>query len=106
MTGGPELIPQLLEDALKSEKKDLQHKRLAQYRVLEEKHQAKKAFSSNEEFLYQSNIRVDIETDAEDTPIVSSFVFNISISGIRNIKTTINADGKQYLGKEEMSDVV
>ena len=50
--------------------------------------------------------RVDIETDAEDTPIVSSFVFNISISGIRNIKTTINADGKQYLGKEEMSDVV
>lgn len=63
MTGGPELIPQLLEDALKSEKKDLQHKRLAQYRVLEEKHQAKEAFSSNEEFLYQSNIRVDVEAD-------------------------------------------
>lgn len=63
MTGGPELIAKLIEDAAKAEKKDPHHKRLAQYRVLEEKHQAKETFSSNEEFLYQSNIRVDIDTD-------------------------------------------
>lgn len=63
MTGGPELISQLAEDAKYADKKDPQHKRLAQYRVLEEKHQAKEAFSSNEEFLYESNIRVEIATD-------------------------------------------
>jgi len=63
MTGGPELITQLAQDAEEAGKKDPQHKRLAQYRVLEEKHHAKEAFSSNEEFLYQSNIRVDIDTD-------------------------------------------
>lgn len=60
MTGSPELISRLIEDAAKVEKRDMQHKRLAQYRVLEEKHHAKEAFSSNEEFLYQSNIRVEI----------------------------------------------
>lgn len=63
MTGGPDLIATLAQDAAKTEKKDLQHKRLAQYRVLEEKHQAKQVFSSNEEFLYQSNIQVEIHTD-------------------------------------------
>ena len=63
MTGGPELISKLIKDAAKAEKKDLQHKRLDQYRVLEEKHHAKEKFSSNEEFLYQSNIRVEISTD-------------------------------------------
>lgn len=63
MTGGPELIAQLAADAEQAQKKDPQHKRLAQYRVLEEKHQAKEAFSSNEEFLYESNIRVDVCTD-------------------------------------------
>lgn len=63
MTGGPELIGKLAEDAAKADKKDLQHKRLAQYRVLEEKHCAKEAFASNEEFLYQSNIQVEINTD-------------------------------------------
>ena len=63
MTGGPELIARLAQDAAEAEKKDSQHKRLAQYRVLEEKHQVKETFSSNEEFLFQSNIRVEIRTD-------------------------------------------
>lgn len=63
MTGSPELIDQLFADVSKAEKKDPQHKRLAQYRVLEEKYHAKEGFSSNEDFLYQSNIRVEIEND-------------------------------------------
>lgn len=63
MTGGPELISQLVEDVAKVEKKDLQHTRLAQYRLLEEKYSAKENYSSNEEFLYQSNICVEIESD-------------------------------------------
>lgn len=63
MTGEPGLIGRLAEEASKAEKKDLQHNRLAQYRVLEEKHQAKQVFSSNEEFLRQSNIRVTMHED-------------------------------------------
>lgn len=66
MTGGPELIGKLSADAEAAGKKDPTHKRLAQYRVLEEKHNAREEFSSNEEFLYQSNIRVEIGHDCEN----------------------------------------
>jgi len=63
MTGTPDLIPTLLADAKAAGRKDPEHKRLQQYRVLEEKHRAKKAVSSNEEFLYSSGIRVEIGSD-------------------------------------------
>ena len=63
MTGTPDLIPRLIRDANAATKKDPDHKRLAQYRVLEEKYHAREEFSSNEAFLYQSNIRVEISTD-------------------------------------------
>lgn len=63
MTGTPEILPHLLADAEKAERKDSEHKRLKQYRILEEKHQARSEFSSNEEFLYQSNVRVDFAAD-------------------------------------------
>lgn len=65
MTGTPELLSQLLADAEKAERKDPKHKRLKQYRILEEKHQARAEFASNEEFLYKSNIRVDISADCD-----------------------------------------
>lgn len=65
MIGSPALIPQLIADADVAPVKDPEHKRLKQYRVLEEKHLAKQAFGSNEEFLYQSNIRVEIGHDCE-----------------------------------------
>ena len=65
MTGTPELLPQLIADAEGAEKKDPAHKRLKQYRILEDKRQARSEFSSNEEFLYQSNVRVDISTDCQ-----------------------------------------
>lgn len=63
MTGTPELLPRLLADAEKAERRDPGHKRLQQYRILEEKHQARSEFRSNEEFLYKSNIRVRIMED-------------------------------------------
>lgn len=63
MTGSPEILPHLLADAEKAERKDSEHKRLKQYRILEEKYQARSEFSSNEEFLYQSNVRVDFAAD-------------------------------------------
>ena len=59
----PELIGQLMEDVAKAPRKDPQHKRLQQYRVLEQKHQAKAELGSNEAFLYRSNIRVNIAHD-------------------------------------------
>lgn len=45
--------------------------------------------------------KVIIHTGAEDTPTVTSYVFSVTISGIQNIKTTINANGEKYLGKDE-----
>ena len=63
MTGSPDLIQTLIADAEATPTKDPEHKRLAQYRVLEEKHQARGEFSSNEEFLYQSNICVNLDSD-------------------------------------------
>ncbi len=45
------------------EKKDIEHKRLKQYKVLENKKAFKASLGSNEEFLIKSNIRVDIKKD-------------------------------------------
>ena len=57
-TGTPDEIKELISQVATLEKKDLQHKRLKQYKVLEEKDTASKAYSSNEAFLYDSNIQV------------------------------------------------
>lgn len=62
-TGGPELIPELIRQVESLEKKDLKHKRLAQYKILENKDQASKSFSSSEDFLYDSHIQVEVHTD-------------------------------------------
>lgn len=63
MVDGPEVIAQLLKDAQSSSKMDYEHKRLNQYRVLEEKSHEKLHYSSNEEFLIESNIHVSIQHD-------------------------------------------
>ena len=63
MTENPEIIPQLIEEASLSTKSDLGHKRLKQYKVLEEKQQEKQNYSSNEAFLIESNIQLRIEHD-------------------------------------------
>lgn len=63
MTMLPESIPKLIQDSNLCEKKDVNHKRLKQYFLLEEKQNQKVNYSSNEEFLYSSNINVKIEQD-------------------------------------------
>ena len=63
MTMLPEGLPDLLHESLKCDKEDLTHNRLNQYRILEEKKEQKKEFSSNEEFLYSSNIQVTFGQD-------------------------------------------
>lgn len=61
--GGPDLIPELIRQVASLEKKDLKHKRLAQYKVLETKDEASKSFASSEEFLYDSHIQVEVHED-------------------------------------------
>lgn len=62
----PSIIPELIAQVATLPPKDTSHKRLAQYKVLEEKAEAAKSFDSNEEFLYSSNIRVEMHTDSEN----------------------------------------
>lgn len=62
-TAGPEALPELIAWAERLEKKDLGHKRLKQYKILEEKDQASKSFASSEDFLYDSHIQVEIHED-------------------------------------------
>ena len=64
-TGGPELIPELIRQVASLEKKDTVHKRLKQYKILEEKDTASKSYASSEDFLYDSHIRVDVKKDCE-----------------------------------------
>ncbi len=66
MVESPEIIPQLIKDAEDTEKKDPEHKRLQQYRVLETKHRERQNSSSNEAFLRESNIQLTIRHDCEN----------------------------------------
>ena len=62
-TGGPELISELIQQVAAMEKKDPTHKRLKQYKILEEKDTASKSYSSSEDFLYDSHIQVEVHHD-------------------------------------------
>lgn len=62
----PDVISELIAQVAKLPKKDTAHKRLKQYKVLEEKAEAAKTFDSNEAFLYSSNIRVEMHNDCEN----------------------------------------
>lgn len=60
MTAGPGELPRLMSEAEACTKLDKTHKRLQQYRLLEEKHQERTNFGSNEEFLYDSQIHIQV----------------------------------------------
>ncbi len=60
---GPEVIGELISQTALLEKKDLKHKRLNQYKILEEKDTASKTYESNEAFLYDSHIQVEMHHD-------------------------------------------
>ena len=65
MLAEPSEIPNFLCDAMAAEVRDPEHKRLHQYRVLEEKYASKSQYASNEAFLMESNIQVTISTDCQ-----------------------------------------
>ena len=63
MVAGPEEIPQLIEDTEQAEKTDWNHTRLNQYKLLESKRDAQQSSSSNEAFLFSSNVELHIHKD-------------------------------------------
>lgn len=63
---GPEVIPELVSQVAALQPKDIAHKRLKQYKVLEQKAEESKSFGSNEEFLYSSQICVEMHDDCMD----------------------------------------
>lgn len=63
MAAEPDEIKGLIDWVATQEKKDLVHKRLNQYKVLEKKNEEKQSMGSNEEFLLSSNIKVEIKND-------------------------------------------
>lgn len=64
MTGGIDDLKILIETVKGTEPTDLPHKRLNQYKILETKQNDKDHFLSNDEFLYQSDTRVEILHDS------------------------------------------
>lgn len=63
MVGSPDLIPELIRDAQQLAQKDPAHKRLQQYKVLEEKRTERMGYTSNEAFLMESDVRLQIGQD-------------------------------------------
>ena len=63
MTADETILPTLREYYRQVPKTDLEHKRLAQYRVLEEKQSFRATAESNEDFLRKCNIQVEIKAD-------------------------------------------
>ena len=62
----PEQLSELISDSAFAGKDDREHTRLKQYKVLEEKTAARAQSGSNEEFLYQSQIHVELIEDCRD----------------------------------------
>lgn len=59
----PDVIDDLIRQVADLPRTDMKHKRLLQYRVLEEKCKDQDKYSSNEDFLYASDIHVEIKDD-------------------------------------------
>lgn len=67
MTAFPDVIPSIIESIKTTDKKrDDEHKRLNQYKVLQSKVLEKQNFGSNVEFLKSSKIKVDIHYDCKN----------------------------------------
>lgn len=62
-TAGPEVVPELILQVTTMEKRDSEHRRLQDYRILEKRNQAAETFTDSEKFLYDSDIRVTIHHD-------------------------------------------
>lgn len=75
MIADPSIIKHLGTYFSQKGKKDSTHKRLAQYKVLEQKRLESKEYSSNEDFLYSCDIHIQIKTNCLD---VESRLFELT----------------------------
>lgn len=67
MTAGPEVTQLLIDDVAASDiKTDKSHKRLNQYKILEEKVEEKSTYSSAKDFLLSCNINLEIHNNCAD----------------------------------------
>lgn len=62
----PDIIDEIRAQASLLPKKDLHHKRLNQYKILEEKKRVKEQFADNDSFLYASETEVEIHNDCKN----------------------------------------
>lgn len=62
----PDFIPHITEHQAFKGKEDAALTRLKQYKILEEKHDVEKTYSSNEDFLRASNIQVQVIEDCSE----------------------------------------
>lgn len=93
----PEDIHLISEQINDITKDDTSHSRLKQYKILEVKHREKESSSSNEEFLYKSNIIVEINTDC---------IFQLSrITELINRTNQLNFT-KVRVTEEEVSEIL
>lgn len=65
MVAEPTIIDELVTFVNSAEKKDTDHKRLNQYKLLETKDAEQKKYDSNEDFLFSSNVRVVIHENCK-----------------------------------------
>lgn len=63
MTASPDVISRLISFVNSNPNRDLEHKRLKQYKVLEEKCRARGAAGSDTQFLYDSDIHIVVHDD-------------------------------------------
>lgn len=63
MIAGPDILPELRNYVNQTEHKDLTHKRLNQYKVLQKKQESRSEYSDNLSFLYSTDTRVEIHED-------------------------------------------
>ncbi len=89
MVEGPEVIPQLIQDVKTLPAKDKAHKRLNQYKVLEEKRAERTHYASNEEFLMESDIRLTISPDCrEQIPRIHDLILRANQLNFTKLRST------------------
>ncbi len=92
LTGGPELIPALIQDAKQLGKKDPEHKRLQQYKLLEEKRTKRMDYSSNEDFLMESDVQLQIGQDClSQLPRIHDLLLRANQLNFTKVRSTVQA---------------
>lgn len=94
----PDIIENILNDEHFAGKNDNNHSRLRQYKILEKKEADEKKYSSNEEFLLQSNIHANIIRDKNLLEIDRIYELNQRTNQLNYTKNRLT--------KEELNELI